>query len=171
MSRALSRTWLALAMTGIATVGVLTACAGPSLPDNAATLDAYARSQGHDAALLRRLNPALATGLSRGGKPLRVLAPVSGQPGASLAQISEVPAASTPDRKQGAANQMSAASSASSTANPALSHTVRRGESAWTISRRYGMQPQQLLSRNGLSGKSVLTPGMVLKLEANASEK
>jgi hypothetical protein len=32
----LNRTWLTLAMTGIATVGVLTACAGPSLPDNSA---------------------------------------------------------------------------------------------------------------------------------------
>jgi hypothetical protein len=31
----LNREWLTLAMTGIATLAVLTACAGPSLPDNA----------------------------------------------------------------------------------------------------------------------------------------
>ena len=31
----LNRKWLALAITSIATLGVLTACAGPSLPDNA----------------------------------------------------------------------------------------------------------------------------------------
>lgn len=143
-----------------------------TLPDNAKSLDAYARSQGYDAALLRRLNPALAAGLARGGKPLRVLAPVFGQPGMQLAQISEEPGAtSAPGQNQAAANLVSAAAPATSPANSALSHTVRRGESAWTISRRYGMQPQQLLSRNGLSSRSVLTPGMVLKLEADASEK
>lgn len=143
-----------------------------TLPDNAKSLDAYARSQGHDAALLRRLNPALAAGLARGGKPLRVLAPVSGQPGMQSAQISEQPGATTaPGQNQTAANQVLAAAPATSPANSALSHTVRRGESAWTISRRYGMQPQQLLSRNGLSSRSVLTPGMVLKLEADTSEK
>lgn len=139
-----------------------------TLPDNAKSLDAYARSQDYDAALLRRLNPALAAGLARGGKPLRVLAPVSGQPGTPAAQIGEEPAAITASsQNQGAANQVSMASLTTSK----LSHTVRRGESAWTIARRYGMQPQQLLSRNGLSSKSVLKPGMVLKLEADTGEK
>lgn len=147
-----------------------------TLPDNAASLDAYARSQGHDAALLRRLNPALAAGLSRGGKSLRVLAPASGQPNTQLAQISKPPVASAaPGQNLGTANELSVSAAAAATAtspeNPALSHTVRRGESAWTISRRYGMQPQQLLSRNGLSSKSVLKPGMVLKLEADTSGK
>ena len=52
--------------------------------------------------------------------------------------------------------------------SPSGSHTVRRGESAWTIARRYGMQPQQLLTRNGLASSAVLKPGMVLKLEADA---
>jgi membrane-bound lytic murein transglycosylase D len=146
--------------------------AAQPLPDNAANLDAYARSQGHDTALLRRLNPALATGVVRGGKPLRVLAPISGQPAAQLAQASDASAVTpTLDKKRSVAKQASAASSATSPTNSALSHTVRRGESAWTISRRYGMQPQQLLSRNGLSSKAVLSPGMVLKLEADTSEK
>ncbi|TGP74914.1 LysM peptidoglycan-binding domain-containing protein, partial [bacterium M00.F.Ca.ET.221.01.1.1] len=31
-------------------------------------------------------------------------------------------------------------------------HTVRDGESAWTIARRYGMPVKALLSLNGLSG-------------------
>lgn len=139
-----------------------------TLPDNAVSLDAYARSQGYDAALLRRLNPALAAGLSRGGKPLRVLAPLYAHPNTQLAQISEEPATAA------ASSQSTAAAKPVSATLPRTSHTshiVRRGESAWIISRRYGMQPQQLLSRNGLSGKSVLKPGMVLKLEADTSEK
>ena len=45
------------------------------LPADVSSLDAWARRQGHDIDLLRRLNPALAAGFSRGGKPLRVLAP------------------------------------------------------------------------------------------------
>jgi membrane-bound lytic murein transglycosylase D len=44
-------------------------------------------------------------------------------------------------------------------------HTVRNGESAWTIARRYGMPVKALLSMNGLSGSSVLKPGAVLRLE------
>jgi membrane-bound lytic murein transglycosylase D len=46
------------------------------------------------------------------------------------------------------------------------SHTVRRGESAWSIARRHGLQPQQLLKRNGLASSAVLKPGMILKLDA-----
>jgi len=44
-------------------------------------------------------------------------------------------------------------------------HTVRNGESAWTIARRYGMPVKALLSLNGLSGSSVLKPGAVLRVE------
>ncbi|MDH1649863.1 LysM peptidoglycan-binding domain-containing protein, partial [Stenotrophomonas maltophilia] len=44
-------------------------------------------------------------------------------------------------------------------------HTVRDGESAWTIARRYGMPVKALLSLNGLSGSSVLKPGAVLRVE------
>ena len=51
------------------------------------------------------------------------------------------------------------------------SHTVRRGESAWTIARRYGLPPQQLLDRNGLASTAVLRPGMVLKLDSDAGGK
>ena len=40
--------------------------ASHALPTDVASLDAWASRQGHDPALLRRLNPALAAGLSRG---------------------------------------------------------------------------------------------------------
>ena len=53
----------------------------------------------------------------------------------------------------------------------ALSHTVRRGESAWTIARRYGMRPQQLLTRNGLASSAILQPGMVLLLDGKQTDR
>ncbi|HJS35745.1 MAG TPA: LysM domain-containing protein, partial [Pseudoxanthomonas sp.] len=37
--------------------------------------------------------------------------------------------------------------------------------SAWTIARRYGISPAQLLRLNGLEANAILRPGMVLKLD------
>ena len=139
--------------------------ASQALPGDVASLDAWAKRQGHDSGLLRRLNPALAAGISRGGKPLRVLAPSSegaALPADRIAAASVLPSATKPVSAQAAVPAKPAATG---------SHTVRRGESAWTIARRYGLPPQQLLARNGLAGSAVLQPGMVLKLEADASEK
>ena len=135
-----------------------------AMPAQASSLDAWSRSQGHDPALIKRLNPALASGLPRGGKPLRVLAPGStGDPQTSIAMVRQKTDPADDQPKQ----------PGSSTPTPAAtgSHTVRRGESAWTIARRYGQKPQQLLARNGLSSTAVLQPGMVLKLEGDADEK
>ena len=132
-----------------------------TLPGDVATLDAWARREGHDSALLRRLNPALAAGLARGGKPLRVLAPATvTTPILAAALIADAPPPADADART---------SIAKASANG--SHTVRRGESAWTIARRYGLKPQQLLSRNGLSGSAVLKPGMVLKLDGDADSE
>ncbi|HYM86306.1 MAG TPA: LysM peptidoglycan-binding domain-containing protein, partial [Pseudoxanthomonas sp.] len=135
-----------------------------TLPGDVASLDAWASRQGYDTALLRRLNPALASGLSRGAKPLRVLAPwAAGAAVPVMDDIAKTPAAPAPGKSKPAQAVISTRPAA------AGSHTVRRGESAWTIARRYGLQPQQLLSRNGLAGSAVLQPGMVLKLEADTS--
>ena len=136
------------------------------LPADTASLDAWADRQGHDSALLRRLNPALAAGFSRGGKPLRVLAPASRETASHVADTTTEPAqsdhADTPVQTQ---------SIAKGKASSAHSHTVRRGESAWTIARRYGMQPQQLLARNGLASSAILQPGMVLQLDGQKAGK
>jgi membrane-bound lytic murein transglycosylase D len=140
--------------------------ASQALPGNVASLDEWAKRQGHDGALLRRLNPALAAGLSRGGKPLRVLAPsrtevavAAGNPAATLPELS------AQTRPKPAPTTVSARSA------PAGSHTVRRGESVWTIAHRYGLPPKQLLARNGLASTAVLQPGMVLKLESDDGDK
>jgi len=140
--------------------------ASQALSGDVASLDEWSRRQGYDTALLRRLNPALAGGISRGGKPLRVLAPSSGGRMLSAADlVAEVPA--PPSRSDSVSTQ--AVVSAKPTATG--SHTVRRGESAWTIARRYGLPPQQLLARNGLASTAVLQPGMVLKLDSDAGGK
>ena len=136
-----------------------------TLPGDVANLDAWAVRQGYDSALLRRLNPALAAGVTRGGKQLRVLAPSDAKAGSAIDYIAKDP---TPS-----ATGSPALANASMPGNPGASgtHTVRRGESAWTIARRYGLKSQELLSRNGLSGTAVLRPGMVLKLDAEAGGK
>ncbi len=143
--------------------------AAQALPADAASLDAYAQRQGHDSALLRRLNPALAAGLSRGGKSVRVLAPSTSGTGIAIAATGTVPGVAAPSLSLPAHGPQQDAASSESPASG--SHTVRRGESAWTIARHYGMQPQQLLTRNGLSGSAVLQPGMVLQVGSESAEK
>ncbi len=124
------------------------------LPQGATNLDRWATENSHDLARVRRLNPALTSKFSPGPRPMRVLAPVSGgtsgvaptPPGPVAA-----PAVTTAGIREPVAGQGS--------------HTVRKGESAWTIARRYGLKPQRLLALNGLKPDSVLQPGMVLRLD------
>jgi membrane-bound lytic murein transglycosylase D len=138
-----------------------------ALPADVASLDAWAQRQGHDSALLRRLNPALAAGFSRAGKPLRVLAPAGNEAASYVADTATGEPAPADDSTTSAPLQAKPARKTGS----AHSHTVRRGESAWTIARHYGMKPQQLLARNGLASSAVLQPGMVLQLEGDGSGK
>ncbi|HSR65568.1 MAG TPA: LysM domain-containing protein, partial [Xanthomonadaceae bacterium] len=49
-------------------------------------------------------------------------------------------------------------------ATPVATHTVARGESAWSIARRYGLRVEDLLARNKLLPRSVLRPGTVLRV-------
>jgi membrane-bound lytic murein transglycosylase D len=49
-------------------------------------------------------------------------------------------------------------------------HTVSRGESVWTIARRYKLQVADLLSRNALAPRAILRPGMVLRLDGDVAE-
>jgi len=156
--------------------------AAHTLPAGTRNLKDWAQRTGVDAEQLRRLNPA-AVHLAASRKPPRILAPstllepgsapqfvarrartVAGT-GADAAPV-DTPlaqaAAAGPGPATGAVGVAEAAGSAIA-ATPEL-HTVRRGESPWTIARRYGMQPAQLLRRNQLPGNAVLQPGMVLRL-------
>jgi membrane-bound lytic murein transglycosylase D len=52
------------------------------------------------------------------------------------------------------------------TANRAAQvHTVRSGESAWSIARQYGLKPDELLAMNGLGDKATLNVGQTLVIE------
>ncbi|MFT3762699.1 MAG: transglycosylase SLT domain-containing protein [Pseudoxanthomonas sp.] len=142
-----------------------------ALPGDATSLDAWSRRQGHDPALLRRLNPALAGGISAGGKPLRILAPAAAGDAVAAAVASasplpaagdgDIPAASTATADTGAPNGADKPKKAIAR----RSHVVKRGESPWSIARRYGLSVAQLQAFNHLDGGSALRPGMVLQLE------
>ncbi|MEL1264952.1 transglycosylase SLT domain-containing protein [Pseudoxanthomonas putridarboris] len=126
-----------------------------------ATLEQWAARNGHSALLLKRLNPALAGTFSRGPRPLRLLAPTE-----AIDEVLPPIAAADAGPERNAAGTRAQDSSGSG--ESARSHTVRSGESAWTIARRYGLKPQQLLVRNGLKADAVLKPGMVLQLDEAA---
>ncbi|MCD7099763.1 lytic transglycosylase domain-containing protein [Stenotrophomonas sp. MMGLT7] len=106
-----------------------------------------------------RLNPALSASGKQAAAGRPVLAPmhdvaVAQASPAPVAVASVAPAADAAPR---AASRPARAS--------ARTHTVRNGESAWSIARRYGVTVQTLLTGNGLSPRSVLKPGMVLRFE------
>ena len=118
-----------------------------------------------DPARIARLNPALASGKGRPSGQVTVLAPATHapvDPSVMLAQAdAPVPDTVSP-RTQ---TQVASRAVASADRPKARRHTVRNGESAWTIAKRYGMPLKALLSLNNLSGSSVLKPGAVLRVE------
>ena len=136
------------------------------LPAQARSLDAWARAEGHDPVMLRRLNPVFAAGIARADLALRVLAPVAAAPATgSIGTVVESSAPSIGAPVVGVATGTAPIPPAS-----ARSHTVSRGESAWSIARRYGISTAELLARNGLDARGRLRPGMVLKIDASAVE-
>ncbi|PSD24984.1 lytic transglycosylase [Stenotrophomonas maltophilia] len=125
----------------------------------------WAAQRALDPARIVRLNPALAGGgprlvrhHPRAGAGLGRSATVADTATALVASSVPVAAASpTP--------QVAKTVAAIADRPRSRRHTVRDGESAWTIARRYGMPVKALLSLNGLSGSSVLKPGAVLRVE------
>lgn len=117
-----------------------------TLPAGVHTLDQAAIRLGTDAARLRSLNPAYRQGRIVAGAPRDVLAPAT-----SLAMLaaagSDLPASS------GEAGFV------------ARTHTVRRGDSLSRIAHRYEVPLEQIFSVNGLSAKSVIRPGQVIRLD------
>jgi len=146
-------------------VPVLTAA---EVPPSIRSLDALASRHGADATRLRRLNPVFADGrLARPGGPVRVLLPAG--PAASLL------AAHPPTRPGGPPSARSLvvddisdamADASALVATGPRSHIVVRGDSPWSIARRYGVRLDELLERNGLDARAVLRPGMVLAIDA-----
>ncbi|PPJ42302.1 MULTISPECIES: lytic transglycosylase domain-containing protein [unclassified Pseudoxanthomonas] len=122
------------------------------------TLASWASMYGQSEKLLNRLNPALAGRFSRGSRPMRLLAP-------SLA----VEAGGANDST--ATNEQPSAPRQDDPAKPSeRTHTVKSGESAWSIGKRHGIPAARLLRMNGLKSGAVLRPGMVLQLDEASSE-
>ncbi len=135
------------------------------LPRQTPSLDHWARDQGYDAAWLKRINPSLASTLPRLSGPTRVLAPST--PAATAPASAEpLTMEAMADALTGTGATPEANGSAARAEAGQRSHTVRSGESAWTIARRYGLRPAQLLARNGLKANAILRPGMRLRVDA-----
>lgn len=128
------------------------------LPAGAHSLDAAARALDMDAQRLRQLNPAFANGRVVAGAPRDLLVPRHTRPHwDALAALSPSPKPSVAAAGTAHTNGAKAPS--------AKSHTVRSGESLWTIARRYRVKLVDLRVWNSLIGSSVLQPGQRLKLQ------
>lgn len=120
------------------------------------TLDIWAKAQQQPAALLKRLNPALAGRFSRAGRPMQLLAPTgAAAPDGAMPEDAPMAQAVTKPEKQ------------TGTPSAGRTHTVRNGDSAWAIARRNGITTAHLLQLNGLAPNAVLRPGMVLTLDGD----
>jgi peptidoglycan lytic transglycosylase D len=137
---------------------------GHTLPAGT-SVQQWAVQRSLDPARIARLNPALASGKGRPSGQVTVLAPATHapvDPSVMLAQADAPVADTVSPRTQ---TQVASRAVASADRPKARRHTVRNGESAWTIAKRYGMPLKALLLLNNLSGSSVLKPGAVLRVE------
>lgn len=117
-----------------------------TLPDGVQSLDQAAVRMGTDASQLRKLNPGYRQGRVVAGAPRDVLAPAT-----ALASL----VSGGNDTEEAAAPEAAGAGQ---------TYTVRPGDTLSRIAARHGVPLAQLFSINGLSGKSVLRPGQVLRL-------
>ncbi|MBB5866014.1 lytic transglycosylase domain-containing protein [Xanthomonas sp. 3058] len=125
------------------------------------SLNAWAGQRAIEPQLLARLNPALASARAA-PRGVHVLAPVApALPGSASELVASSNAERMPDNSDSAPTVVAKASNA----KPRTTHTVRSGESAWAIARRYGITVATLLANNGLDKRAVLKPGMVLSFD------
>ena len=138
---------------------------GHTLPAGT-SVQQWAAQRQLDPARIARLNPALANGKGRPSGAATVLAPAAHAPVDTTVALAQVDAPPS-DIASARPNTPSAKRTVASAADRprARRHTVRNGESAWTIAKRYGMPLKALLSLNNLTGSSVLKPGAVLRVE------
>ncbi|MCC8619432.1 lytic transglycosylase domain-containing protein [Xanthomonas vesicatoria] len=126
------------------------------------SLNTWAGQRAIEPQLLARLNPAVASARAA-PKGVHVLAPAApAQPGSSSAVMASASASMDADTTGSAPALASTATAKAPHPSPARTHTVRNGESAWAIARRYGITVATLLASNGLDKRAVLKPGMVL---------
>ncbi|MEA9845697.1 lytic transglycosylase domain-containing protein [Xanthomonas campestris] len=128
------------------------------------SLTTWAGQRALEPQLLARLNPAVAS-TRAAPRGVHVLAPIApAQPGSAGAVVALADRGPPADADDGSATT-AVASVQTSKRNSARTHTVRNGESAWAIAKRYGITVTTLLANNGLDKRAVLKPGMVLSFE------
>ena len=145
-----------------------------TLPKDVKRLDQWAARTGQNAAQLQRLNPVYADG--RVGAPSARLLAVAESGGALAA--AEAVANEKDDRiVAGVASSIATSESTAPVSNATIAtpttiaptarrHTVAKGESPWTIAKRYRITVADLMRRNGLALKTVLKPGQSLLVDA-----
>lgn len=131
------------------------------LPPGVRRLERWAVRNGHDPALVSHFNPAVAEGRAGRAGSVEVLVPA--RPQDALAALWP---ADGPGPGEQAPVFIADASDVLAADSAARTHIVARGESIWRIARDYGIEPGQLLRRNGLDAGTVLHPGMVLQIDA-----
>ncbi len=119
-----------------------------TLPAEIKRIDQWADRTGQDREQLVRLNPVYADGI--GTRPARLLA-------------TEAPTAPT----DAAVATAPSAGPSAAPARASRKHTVKRGENASTIARRYDVRVADLMQRNGLGAGAMLKPGQLLVIDAH----
>lgn len=129
----------------------------------------WAAQRALDPDRIARLNPAASGRARPQSVPVRLLAPVNTPAVETATMVASLDTSAPPAAASVSATQPvpAAARTVAAAADRPRSrrHTVRNGESPWTIARRYGMPVKALLSLNGLNGKAVLKPGAILRIE------
>jgi membrane-bound lytic murein transglycosylase D len=123
-----------------------------ALPAGVASLDQAAVRLGVDASALRALNPAYRQGRVVAGVPRDVLAPAT-----ALAQLAQA-AGGTGDGAAMPDGEIPAV-------DPGRVHEVRRGDTLSRIAARYGVPLRELFEINGLTGRSILRPGQLIRID------
>ncbi|WP_159015315.1 transglycosylase SLT domain-containing protein [Cognatiluteimonas profundi] len=140
-----------------------------AVPPGTTSLRAWSAVNGWDSAQMQRLNPAFADGrIASAGHP-DILAPAASTSpamGAPAGRDGDAGSAAAPDADK--ATPVAAMATADSPAR--RTHRVSRGDSLQRIAKRYKVRLGDLLLLNGLASRSVLRPGMVLKLDAAPGE-
>ena len=127
-----------------------------AVPADTTSLPAWAVRNGWDAAAIARLNPVFVGGTIGNQRQATILAPKTNAPSQAVAAGDSTPAPAL----------VVQAGEAVMPGRPLRTHRVGRGESLQKIATHYQMKLLDLLLLNGLGKRTVLQPGMVLKLEA-----
>lgn len=121
---------------------------------NVGNLDSIAKRYQLDADKLKKNNPAYRRGQISAQAPRRILMPANLAPYSFEAAEDTQKPASTP----------SLAIADSGNIEPNDLHEVKRGETLWSIAKRYGLNLNNLRKLNGLGRNAVLRVGQTLKL-------